>query len=121
MNDDILTDQQSINLLQRVNYNQSYAKCLHQFTITGRTSYISIQFLICDGGKGFCLDDLKFPNDCIIYSFGIGGDTSFDESAANLGQACSIGNYNHILFCLGCHVSMDTMIKIHPQTNQMGM
>lgn len=49
-----------------------------------------------DGQKFVCFDDiLKDPEACLIYSFGVGADISFEEAMADVG--CSIRLFDHTI------------------------
>ena len=48
----------------------------------------SVHYGVWDGHKYVCGDDFKEEQDCLVYTFGVGTDISFEEAMATKGTDC---------------------------------
>ena len=46
-----------------------------------------------DGHKFVCEDDFKEEEPCLVYTFGVGKDISFEEAMANKGKRAIVPHY----------------------------
>ena len=46
-----------------------------------------------DGHKFVCEDDFEGDKECLVYSFGVSGDASFEEAMASIGRVHSTSFY----------------------------
>ena len=51
-----------------------------------------------DGDKFVCLDDMLEKDDCVVYSFGVAGDWTFEDQMDAIG--CSVYAYDHTVLAL---------------------
>lgn len=73
--------------------------CPHEVTRVGH---------IGEGGKWLCgMDRIMSRDSCVVYSFGVGGDSSFEAAFLNRSAACKVWAYDYSVGMLGPEIRLN--------------